>query len=145
MYVYIIRHHINHTSTPREFLSFDSTPHGHHHVTCVLRLLMSTSRCLATTPTSHNWYSTCGKPCYRPHFVTPGGVPNTNIIRNVPRLPNLLVSYQGLAVRATTCTLIPTTLANSSHNSRIPRVYPSSRATTQEMPFRATTQGMPHA
>jgi len=29
--------------------------HGHHHVTRVLRLLMSTSRCLATTPTSHNW------------------------------------------------------------------------------------------
>jgi len=30
----------------------------------------------------------CGKPCYGSHTVRPGGVPNTNIVRNVPRLPN---------------------------------------------------------
>ncbi|QCD82672.1 hypothetical protein DEO72_LG2g3012 [Vigna unguiculata] len=41
-------------------------------------------------------------------------------------------------------TLIPATLANPSHNSRVSRVHPPSRATTQEMLFRATTQGIPH-
>jgi len=70
-------------------------PHGHHHVNRVLRLLMSTSRCLAATPISHNCQSTCGKPCYGPHSVTSGGVPNTNNICNVLRLPNSLVSHQG--------------------------------------------------
>jgi len=30
-------------------------PHGHHRVNRVLCHLMSTSRCLAATPTSHNW------------------------------------------------------------------------------------------
>jgi len=30
-------------------------PHGHHHVIRIIHLLMSTSRCLAATPTSHNW------------------------------------------------------------------------------------------
>ncbi|QCE11584.1 hypothetical protein DEO72_LG10g2817 [Vigna unguiculata] len=30
------------------------------------------------------------KTSYGPHFVTPGGVSNTNIVRNVPRLPNSL-------------------------------------------------------
>jgi len=39
-------------------------------------------------------------------------------------------------VRTTTSTLTPATLANPSHNSRVPRVHP---------PSRATTQGMPHA
>ncbi|QCD83534.1 hypothetical protein DEO72_LG2g3880 [Vigna unguiculata] len=33
--------------------------------------------------------------CYGPHSVTPGGVPNTNIVLNVPRLPNSLASYRG--------------------------------------------------
>jgi len=48
-------------------------------------------------------------------------------------------------VHATTCTLTPATLANPSHNSRVPRVHPPSRVTTQEMPFQATTQGIPRA
>jgi len=50
--------------------------------------------------------------------------------------------YLDPSVRATTHTLTPTTLANPSHNSRVPQVHPSSRATTQEMPFWATTQRM---
>jgi len=58
------------TDTPHEFPSFDSITHGHYHFTRVLRLLMNTSRCPSTTPTSHNWQSMCGKPCYGPHFVT---------------------------------------------------------------------------
>jgi len=33
---------------------WNSLSHGHHHITRVLCLLMSTSRCLATTPTNHN-------------------------------------------------------------------------------------------
>ncbi|QCD84003.1 hypothetical protein DEO72_LG2g4353 [Vigna unguiculata] len=51
--------------------------------------------------------------------------------------------YLDPSVRATTHTLTLTTLANSSHNSRVPRVHPPSRATTQEISFRAITQGMP--
>ncbi|QCD78830.1 polygalacturonase [Vigna unguiculata] len=47
------------------------------------------------------------------------------------------------SVLATTSTLTPATLANPSHNSRVPSVHPPSRATTQEMLFRATTQGIP--
>ena len=46
------------------------------------------------------------------------------------------------SVRAITRTLTLATLANSSHNSRIPRVHPPSRDTTPEMSFQATTQGM---
>jgi len=49
------------------------------------------------------------------------------------------------SVLATTSTLTLATLANPSYNSRVPRVHPPSRATTQEMLFRATTQGIPHA
>jgi len=41
------------------------------------------------------------------------------------------------SVLATTSTLTLAKLANPSHNSRVPRVHPSSRATTQEMLFRA--------
>jgi len=52
--------------------------------------------------------------------------------------------FLDLSVRATTRTLTPATLANLSHNSRIARVHPPSRATTQGMSFWATTQGMPH-
>jgi len=48
-------------------------------------------------------------------------------------------------VRATTRTLTLATIANLSHNSRVSRVHPPSQATTQEMLFRATTQGIPHA
>ena len=32
--------------------------------------------------------------CYRPHSVTPSGVPNTNIVRNVPRLPNSSTDFK---------------------------------------------------
>jgi len=32
---------------------------------------------------------------YEPHSVTLGGVPNTNIVRNVPRLPNSSARYRG--------------------------------------------------
>jgi len=42
-------------STPKEFPSFDFTPHGHHYLTRVIRLLVNTSRCLAVTHISHNW------------------------------------------------------------------------------------------
>ena len=45
--------------------------------------------------------------------------------------------YLDPSVLATTSTLIPAKLANPSHNSRVPRVHPPSRATTQEMLFRA--------
>ena len=37
----------------------------------------------------------CGKPCYGSHTVTPGRVSNTNIVRNVPRLPNSSANYWG--------------------------------------------------
>jgi len=36
-----------------------------------------------------------GKPCYEPHFATPGGVPNMNNIHNVLRLPNSSAQYWG--------------------------------------------------
>jgi len=49
------------------------------------------------------------------------------------------------SVLATTSTLTLTTLANPSHNSRVPRVHPLSRATTQGKSFRATTYRMPRA
>jgi len=55
------------------------------------------------------------------------------------------VIYLDPSVLATTSTLTPATLANPSHNLRVPHVHPPSRATTQEMLFRATTQGIPHA
>ncbi|QCD86755.1 hypothetical protein DEO72_LG3g1281 [Vigna unguiculata] len=45
-----------------------------------------------------------------------------------------------LSIHTTACTLAPATFANWSHNSRVPRVHPPSRATTQEMPFLAITQ-----
>jgi len=41
----------NHT---KGISSFDITSHGHHHVIRVLHLLVSTSRCLAAIPISHN-------------------------------------------------------------------------------------------
>jgi len=47
------------------------------------------------------------------------------------------------SIRAITRTLKPVTLVNPSHNSRFPRVHPQFGATTQEMSFRVTTQGMP--
>jgi len=33
--------------------------------------------------------------CYKSYSVMSGGVPNTNIVRNVPRLPNSSVTYWG--------------------------------------------------
>jgi len=56
---------------------------------------MSTSRCLVAIPIGHNRQSTCEKPCYGSHTVTTGGVPNMNIVRNVPRLPNSSANYWG--------------------------------------------------
>jgi len=38
------------------------------------------------------------------------------------------------SVHVTTHTLTPITLTNPSHNSKVPRVHPPSRATTQGMP-----------
>jgi len=134
------------------FLSFGYTPHGNHHVTHVLRLLMNTSRCLAATPTSHNCYPCypCGKPCYGPYSVMPGGVPNTNKIRNVPRQPNSTLNTKDdnligpIRTRHNTHTYSVNT-RQLEPQLRVPRVHPPSRATTQEMPFRATTQGMSRA
>jgi len=48
--------------------------------------------------------------------------------------------YLDPSVRTTTNTLTLATLANLTHNSRVPRVYPPSQATTRGMSFRATTQ-----
>ncbi|QCD87816.1 hypothetical protein DEO72_LG3g2356 [Vigna unguiculata] len=76
--------------------------------------------------------------------------PYTNIVRIRPKTTKLVSQQLRRAicldpsVLATTSTLTPTTLANPSHNSRVSRVHPPSRATTQEMLFRATTQGIPH-
>ncbi|QCE15112.1 hypothetical protein DEO72_LG11g2120 [Vigna unguiculata] len=47
---------------------------------------MSTSKCLAAIPISHNRSSMCEKLCYGSHIVMPGGVPNMNIVRNVSRV-----------------------------------------------------------
>jgi len=49
------------------------------------------------------------------------------------------------SVLATTSTLTPATLANPSHNSKVPHVHLLSRATTQGKSFQATTHRMPHA
>ncbi|QCE03523.1 hypothetical protein DEO72_LG8g1548 [Vigna unguiculata] len=63
-------------------------------------------------------------------------VPNTNIVRNVSRLPNPSATTEegnllDPSVRATTHTLTPATLANPSSNSRVPYVHLPSQATTQ--------------
>ncbi|QCE03853.1 hypothetical protein DEO72_LG8g1882 [Vigna unguiculata] len=79
----------------------------------------------------------CGKTCYGSYTVTPGRV---SIYEHSPYRPKTtkLVSqqlrraiYLDPSVLATTSTLTPATLANPSHNSRVPRVHPPSRATTQ--------------
>jgi len=49
------------------------------------------------------------------------------------------------SVLATTSTLTPTTLTNLSLNSKVSHVHPPSRATSQDMLFRATTQEIPRA
>jgi len=46
--IYIYHNHIK--GKP----SFDSIAHHHYHVNRVLRLLVSTSRCLVAAPTGHN-------------------------------------------------------------------------------------------
>ena len=63
-------------------------------------------------------------------------VPNTNIVRNVSRLPNPSATTEegnllDPSVRDTTHTLTPATLANPSSNSRVPYVHLPSQATTQ--------------
>ncbi|QCE14576.1 hypothetical protein DEO72_LG11g1579 [Vigna unguiculata] len=74
--------------------------------------------------------STCGKTCYGSYTATPGRV---LIYEHSPYHPKTtkLVSqqlrraiYLDPSVLATTSTLTPATLANPSHNSRVPRVHP---------------------
>jgi len=79
----------------------------------------------------------------------PGRVPNTNHnsyssqdYQNRRLTPKRAI-FLDASVRATTGTLTSATLANPSHNSRNARVHPPSRAITQGMSFRVTTQGMP--
>ncbi|QCD90179.1 hypothetical protein DEO72_LG4g1134 [Vigna unguiculata] len=67
---------------------------------------------------------TCVGNNYGPHSVTPGGVSNMNIVRNVPRLPNSSTKYQGGESFWTH--LYETQLAHSHR---------------QHSPIRATTQG----
>ncbi|QCD89295.1 hypothetical protein DEO72_LG4g239 [Vigna unguiculata] len=75
-----------------------------------------------------------------------GGVPKYEHSSQRPKTTKLVsqllrrVIFLDPSVLATT-----STLANPSHNSRVPRVHSPSRATTQEMLFRATTQGIPCA
>ena len=78
----------------------------------------------------------------------PGGVPKYEHSSHRPKTTKLVSQllrraiYLDPSVLATTSTLTPATLANLSHNSRVPRVHLPSRATTQEMLFQATTQGI---
>ncbi|QCD96254.1 hypothetical protein DEO72_LG6g956 [Vigna unguiculata] len=100
---------------------------------------------------THADRSTCGNTCYGSYTATPGRVPTYEQSPYRPKTTKLVSQqlrraiYLDPSVLATTSTLIPATLANPSHNSRVPRVRPPSRATTQEMLFRATTQGIPRA
>ena len=101
-------------------LSFDFIPHGHHHVIHILRLQMIISRYhLLPPPASHNLQNTCGKPCYEPHSVKPGGVSNTNHKMYSRHKINTSLATTGdcsiewrPSVQATTRTLTPVTLAN---------------------------------
>ncbi|QCD83631.1 hypothetical protein DEO72_LG2g3977 [Vigna unguiculata] len=92
-----------------------------------------------------------GNHCYGSYTVTPGGVPKCEHSSQRPKTTKLVnkllrrAIYLDPSVLATTSTFTPATLANPSHNSRVPRVHLPSRATTQEMRFRATTQGIPRA
>ncbi|QCD86635.1 hypothetical protein DEO72_LG3g1160 [Vigna unguiculata] len=93
----------------------------------------------------------CGKTCYGSYTATLGRVPVYEHSLYRPKTTKLVNQQLRRAISldpsvlATTSTLIPATLANLSHNSRVSRVHPPSRATTQEMLFRATTQGIPRA
>ncbi|QCD82969.1 hypothetical protein DEO72_LG2g3311 [Vigna unguiculata] len=86
--------------------------------------------------------------CYRSYTVTPGGVSKCEHSSQRPKTTKLVSQllrraiYLDSSLLATTSTLTPTTLVNPSHNSRVPRVHPPSRATIQEMLFQATTQGI---
>ncbi|QCD90059.1 hypothetical protein DEO72_LG4g1011 [Vigna unguiculata] len=88
----------------------------------------------------------CGKLCYGSYTITPGGVPKYEHSSHRPKTTKLVSQllkrtiYLEPSVLATTNTLTPATLANPSYNSRVPRVHPPFRATTQEMLFRATSQ-----
>jgi len=79
----------------------------------------------------------------------PGGVPRYEHSSQRPKTTKLVSQllrraiYLDPSVLATTSTLTLATLANPSHNSRVSRVHPPSRATTQEMLFGAATQGIP--
>ncbi|QCE10755.1 hypothetical protein DEO72_LG10g1987 [Vigna unguiculata] len=81
----------------------------------------------------------------------PGEVPKYEHCSHRPKTTKLVSQllrraiYLDPSVLATTNTLTPATLANPSHNSRVPRVHPPSRATRQEMLVQATTQGIPRA
>jgi len=81
----------------------------------------------------------------------PGGVPKYEHSSQRPKTTKLVSQllrraiYLDPSVLATTSTLTSATLANQSYNSRVPRVHPSSQATTQDMLFRATTEGIPRA
>ncbi|QCD96898.1 bud site selection protein 31 [Vigna unguiculata] len=110
----------NHTHI-KGTLSFDSIPHDEYLKIPLLPHLQATT-CRIRAGSLLRWLSIRSK------------------VRNVPRLPNSSAKYRRTifldpSVRATTRTLTPATLANLSHNSRISRVHPSSRAITQEMSF----------
>jgi len=93
----------------------------------------------------------CGKPCYGSYTVTPSGVPKYESSSQRPKttqtrqLATEEGNLSGPIHTGHTSTLTPTTLANPSHNSRVPHVHLPSRTTTQEMLFRATTQGISRA
>ncbi|QCE14224.1 hypothetical protein DEO72_LG11g1223 [Vigna unguiculata] len=93
--------------------------------------------------------STCGKTCYGSYTATPGRVPLYEHGLYRPKTTTLASQQLRRAIHlapsvlAPTSTLTPATLPNPSHTSRVPRGHPPSRATTQEMLFRATTQGIP--
>ncbi|QCD92901.1 hypothetical protein DEO72_LG5g970 [Vigna unguiculata] len=119
----------------------DTTPgdDGHNHVIRVLHLLVSTSRCLAVTPTGHNQESTCGKLCYESN-TTRRTSHNSHTHTGNTRQPEP-------QLKSSSCSsTIPSNNSRDaipSHNSRnitclIPIPSHNSRDT-----FRATTQGTP--
>ncbi|QCE00693.1 hypothetical protein DEO72_LG7g1983 [Vigna unguiculata] len=115
--------------------------HQHHLLTCTAYTIIA----------NHKQIGTCENHCYGSYTVTPGGVPKCEHSSQRPKTTKLVSQllrraiYLDPSVLATTSTLTPTTLANPSHNSRVPRVHPPFRATTQQMLFRARTQGIPRA
>ena len=55
---------------------------------------MNTSRCICCHTYKPQLVEHVRETCYRPHSVTPGGVPNTDIVRNVLRLLNSSAKYR---------------------------------------------------